>query len=88
MTAGWDEKVEDGRVLFQFFNFCEKSAIFQIITDSCEFEKKLKAFQLFQHSEIMEDNYHAWKKTVYSHHGNNRSGNRAVYPERLHRVWC
>jgi len=39
MTAGWDEKVEDGRVLFQFFNFCEKSAISHIITGSCEFEK-------------------------------------------------
>ena len=58
MTAGWDEKVEDGCFLFQFFNFCEKSTISQIITNSCEFEKKLKAFQLFQHSEIMEGNYY------------------------------
>ena len=39
MTDGWGEKVEDGRVLFQFFNFCEKSAISHIITDSCDFEK-------------------------------------------------
>jgi hypothetical protein len=58
MIDGWDEKVEDGHVLFQFFNFCEKSAIFQIITEDCEFKKKLKAFQLFQHSEIMKDNYY------------------------------
>jgi hypothetical protein len=45
---------EDGCVLFQFFNFCEKSSIFLIITVSFEFEKKLKAFQFFQHSEIIK----------------------------------
>ena len=39
MTDGWDEKDEDGRVLFHFFNFCEKLSISLIITISCEFEK-------------------------------------------------
>ena len=39
MTDGWDEKDEDGGVLFQFFNFCEKSSISLIITIFCEFEK-------------------------------------------------
>ena len=39
MIDRWDEKVEDGHVLFHFFNFCEKSAISHIITGSCEFEK-------------------------------------------------
>ena len=39
MTDGRDEKDEDGRVLFQFFNFYKNPSISLIITVFCEFEK-------------------------------------------------